>query len=94
MREAAETKSVATTTERAGMDWPESRVIPPASIVITGELSLREPAGSLEASCSDIAPIPLAGSAASPSANILNTNSNMRLEVTSLFSRKMPLRKG
>ena len=48
------------------------------------------PVGSCSAICRDIASMPFAGRTASPVANIRNTNSNMRLDVTSSGSRKTP----
>ena len=53
----------------------------------------RRPAGGPRAA-RGIAPMPGAGTAASPSANMRNTNRNIRLDVTRSRSRKMPPKNG
>src|SRR5262249_28496715 len=53
-----------------------------------------ESSGKWHAICAGIAPIPLAGTAVSPSESILKTNSNMRLEGFSSPSKKIPAKRG
>ncbi len=86
--------SAATTTARLATCSPPASATPSAPTASTRAPKRTTPSSSRSASWRGIASMPSRGSAASPWANMRNTNSNMRLDVSRSRSRNIPPRNG